>query len=446
MKKIILLLLLVPNMVMSKEVYTEYERYLNDSNELIKSSDLIKSEEIFLYNTYIEEIEERHAQINTLDDSYTINLNDYYLEERKTLEKTEYSSYYQTKCLNNYTDITDIKIIIFSSNLNLSEISYDSKNDIKVRLGIDNYNGEDKNILFDNKLYNETITMTSQSFITFRLLKTTDLDNLTLKLYFPKQGEKVINFKIILNYSNNIYGTFELNDEDKEINISFDKLYKEFLKDNNFKTENECISYYSEEIPYYKHTKISKIPLNNYIPLNDNNMFLLDDYIKKYNYYKREKLEIEDNIILENEKLDIFKYLKTTIPIDKLKIINDINYEKSGNYTIKIYYQEILLLVHPITYKTTDEEKVIVNNVENKPIKSKSKKTINTKIKEKITVQSKNKIQNKTITTNNVKKINNNIILDKKDNKKTLIIILTSLIFLLTIFEIILLYVKHKYF
>lgn len=469
MKKIILMLMLLPNLAQASVVYTEYEEYLRGTGEIIEESELIKKEEEILYNTYIEEIEERYAKKNDLDDSYIIDLNNYYLEEKNNLDKTEYEVNYQTKCFNKYENITDIKVEGFSSNLNISEISYTSKDNTSMRLNVDNFKGDSQNMLYDKKLYEESIMLSEHSTITFRLIKTTDLDNLNLKLYFPKQGKKVIDFKITLNYSNNIYGKFELDDEDTEINITFDKLYKEFLINNNFQTEDNCLSFYRELIPYYKHTKINKIVLNKYKPFNDEELFLLDDYIKLYNYYKREKIEIKDNIILEKEKMNVSKYLTTSIPLENLTIIDNINYDTSGTYLIKIYYQNSLLLEHPIIYIAKEEltannikDEINVeyeesnNNIKERVIQESEKNYRTTKKsnRKKITsikVTQSNKHMSKKRTTKNlennkINKINNNIKTKSTDNKKIVIFTISLLILLLTIFEIILLYVKHKYF
>ena len=113
-------------------------------------------------------------------------------------------------------------------------------------------------------------------------------------------------------------------------------------------------------------------------------------------------------------------------------MIDNINYEKDGIYTIDIY---IILYKKQIEYiKKNTKEKI------KKEEYITSKKTNNTK-----TI----KINNTKTTTTNIKQINNKIITKVKENKfqKTIfIIVLSTLLLILITFECILLYVKKKYY
>ena len=67
MKKIFLLILLIPNMVLASTVYTKYEPFILNTSEYLEETDILKREEVKLYNTYKEEIIEVARKIKTYD-------------------------------------------------------------------------------------------------------------------------------------------------------------------------------------------------------------------------------------------------------------------------------------------------------------------------------------------------------------------------------------------
>lgn len=444
MKKIILMLILLPNIVFANVVYTEYEEFIMGTNKYFEESDTLKREEYKLYKEYRDEKEELYAPINSLDKTYQIDLEDYYFQEEKSLEYSEYAYDYNTKCFNDQKTIQEIEITDFSENINLGEIKVTSIQQVGLRTGIYSFIGDNPYIVFDGKLYDEYVILKKDSSISIGFLTPIDLSNITIKLYLKNKNDKPISFQIKLNYSPKLYGVFELHEENNIINISFDNLYNEFINKNNFFTNNNCISYYNVNTPYYKYTKYNKIPLDTYIPFKTTNKLILSDYKTFYNYYKREKIEFVDNIILENNNFNINNYIKTsTIPIENLNVITNIDYQKSGIYTLKIYYKEKILAEKNIDYKTDRKEKE-ENIVKTTTIKTTTSKKVNATIKKKKTTKfSKQTTKEKLTLPNLLNKKNNS---KQKDNKKLLIIIITTLIILLTIFEIILLYVNQKYF
>jgi len=455
MKKIILILLLLPNIAFASVVYTEYEEYLRDSEEFINSSDTLKREEYRVYNTYFEETIEKYANLEEKLDGYVVDYNDYIIKSNIALQKSIYTKNYEMKCLDEDYLINSITLDSFSNNIKINEIEIVFKDKI-IPFGtkLTNNIGLSKN-LFDKKIDNNYVEFSQyKGSLYLGFLKSTNLNNITLKIHFPEQDLELISFslKIGTKYEQQVNINLEKN-QSNIITIHFDNNYNNFLLENNFLINDKCITYYYEEIPLYKHTKNNINILNNYKKLNNTDLFLLDDYKIKYNYYQREKIEIQDDLFLNNEIFNIEKYIiSSTIPIENLNIIHNINYNSSGTYNLEIYYKEKLIIEKPITYlkeevkKITEEKK---EEVETKEVKvSTTKKTIKKykkTTKKKITTIKK---QSKSTTKLVIKKLNNQIKLTKSNNnsKIKLIIILSSLIVALIIFEVILLYVKHKYF
>ena len=435
MKKIILFILVLPNLVFAQTLYTDFLPYLN-TTEYLEETDLIKRSEIKLYNTYIEQVEENYLSLDENQiKEYQIDYNDYIYQYTNSLENREYAYSYQTKCLNeNYTP-RSLTISNFSDNVSISEVKALSKNLNGVGISITNYSGFMSAIA--NGIINEKpIEFNKDSTINFTFFKNIAIDELQIELYLPKQNLNQLSFTITSKEGIALNAEVDLQTDNNIITINFDNNYYNFLKENSFTTSNNCISYYNLKIPLYKHYKIVNLPTNNYIPLNNFDKFILDDYQTHYYYYKREKIEIEDRISIKKEHFNLENYLiSSTIPLNELKVIDNINYEKDGIYTIDIYYQNKLLLKKQIEYiKKNTKEKI------KKEEYITSKKTNNTK-----TI----KINNTKTTTTNIKQINNKIITKVKENKfqKTIfIIVLSTLLLILITFECILLYVKKKYY
>ena len=77
MKKIILFILVLPNLVFAQTLYTDFLPYLN-TTEYLEETDLIKRSEIKLYNTYIEQVEENYLSLDENQiKEYQIDYNDY---------------------------------------------------------------------------------------------------------------------------------------------------------------------------------------------------------------------------------------------------------------------------------------------------------------------------------------------------------------------------------
>lgn len=457
MKKIILMLMLLPNIVFAEVVYTDYEEYLRDTTIELEESDTLKKEEYYIYNTYQEELEEFYAPIEEFYEGYNIDYNNSIIKEVNSLENSIYSSNYQIKCDNNNNYKVDkIKFSNFSNNLNISEIKItNDKKSIGYGFGIQNYIGN-KNFVIDKDLYGNTTTLTEETYININLYDYMNLEDIKIHLYFKEELLNETNFTLELNnYIYNIKFIIPYK-EQNHIVISFDNNYSLFLEENEFKTTEYCISYHTLKIPNYYHSKINILPLNIYKQKNDIDKFLINDYKKMHNYYKREKIEIEDNINLENEQFNIEKYINTTIPLNELNVIEKINYEQTGIYPLKIYYKNNLLIEKDINYKVnlsnteskTKEEKINIQK-NNSNTSKKTNSNITTKIKTTKRKYSKKVTTTKTTNTTTkteLLKITNKINKMEKDSKKAIIIIISILIFLLIIFEIILLYVKRKYF
>jgi hypothetical protein len=142
MKKIFLMLLLLPNIVFATTVYTDFEEYKMGTEEIIDESDTIKKEKYYLYNTYYEKIDSFYAPKENIIDGYQIDYNNYYFEEKNSLENSIYSINYQTKCFNQNYQTKSIILTGFTNELELSEINVRTSLDkTEYGIGIKNYIG-----------------------------------------------------------------------------------------------------------------------------------------------------------------------------------------------------------------------------------------------------------------------------------------------------------------
>ena len=443
MKKIILLMLLIPNIVIANTVYTEYEPFILNTTEYLEETEIIKREEVKLYNTYSEELEEKYLTIEDANQEYQIDYNDVIYEEKNSLEHSEYAYDYQTKCFNENYYTNKIFISDFSDNLIISEAKILSNRLKGVGINIENFGGFLPHIANNN--LTDIIKLNSDSILSFNLFGSTAIDDLTIKVYLPKQDLDKISFKVKLSNKELTSEVILPANVDNVITIHFDNNFYNFLKENNFSTNNTCISYYSLKIPLYKHSKINKIKLNNYISLNNKDLFLMNDYKTTYNYYKREKIEVEDNYLLNNKEFDINEYIKSsTIPLRELNIIHNINYKKAGIYNIDIYYQNNLLISKKIEYRIdTIDNFIIEPTTEKNTTKIYNKKVFKQTITKKHTIYKTTNTRTKNVnqTHKTVKSVKEN-----KYEKSILITVISSLLIFLITFECILLYVNKKYY
>jgi len=454
MKKIFLLLLLIPNIVFASETYTEYKEFIKGTNEYLEESDTLKREEYRIYNTYKEIKEEYYLPLDVDSKSYEIDYNDYTYNQKLSDQKSKNGVSYQTKCFDNNLEIKNIHLSNFINRLKISEIEINTKNDTNYMLNITHQIGK-KEYLQDKELYEnylETGSKTNIEIIFFDKIKLSDLE---IKLYMPTQKTTETTFEMIINKwldEISYMVSIKLDEETNLITITFDKEYENFLKENEFYNKNSCFSYYIEEIILYKHKKTILKPTNIYLPLNNTDNFILNDYKVKYNYYKREKIELKDFIVLKNNLFNIKDYLiSSTIPINELTIIDNIDYSKSGTYLLEIYFNNKLLIKNTINYEYAPlivDNKKETTELLNKNDDKKQKIYSTTKKIKKHNLNNKTNIKKQHVTTTKttINRLSSIYKSTKKNNKKLLIIIISCLILALTIFEIILLYVKIKYY
>lgn len=457
MKKTIILLILIPKIVLGETIYTEYEIFQTNTNEYLEETDTLKREEVTLYNTYKEELEEKYLSLeDKQSNEYNIDYTDFIYEHKNSLEHNKYSESFQTKCLNEQYTPKSLTISNFNNKFKITEVEVLSKKINGVGVGLTNYKGFMSRIV--NGIIDESpIELNNESKISFNFYNDIEIDDLQIKLYLPKQDLNNISFKISFKDGEELTSEININkNEDNIISISFDNDYYKFLEENNFNTTNTCISYYSLKIPLYKHSKLNVIPLNNYLQSDDYNLFLKNDYKIVYNYYKREKIELLDNIII-NKEFNIKDFMiSSTIPLDNLEVKHNIKYNQDGIYSISIYHKNQLLKTLNIKYvkeeakQEENQPKIIDQNTA-----SKIKTTKITTTKQVRTTKESKKIhtyivpRNIKMNTTIVKKMNNQIVTSVKENnfqKPILIASISILLILLIIFESILLYVKKKYY
>lgn len=415
MRKLFLTLLigflLLPNMVYAKTYYSEYGPWI-ETNEKVDDSELQIGKTEWKYKFYQE-------NKKYTDDYYLIgeNPNEYPYKSNNSI-KTGYSSWsteepdkkderqIETKEIYPYQNLKKISSLTLydvdgsGDKLNLTEIEVIYKNE-KIPITIDCSvcdNNFTKNIT--NEIYGERPSY---------LEKNKSLNILFNQEYSPKdlivniyisdlEGTKPTMFKIksgnnnqdeYLNVERAYWSYSSLagfyKDEiklqdyikkpfwDEQINISETKLEDEFI--NNL----DSINYYRYQDTKYLYYKIVFDYLDGYHLKMPN--YLMDENQSLPIYYKknRNKIVLKDDIIINKNYLDIDDIiLYSTVPISKLTIKNNIDFNTNGIYEINILYQD-LEITTPIKLmlKNSEEQTEQVEIINNEEQKSELKKETN---------------------------------------------------------------------
>jgi len=380
MKKLFLLffgLILTVN-VSAKTYYSDYSEYkLSDIK--IEESDIVDTKVEVKYLMYkenkIETFYPSYIEINdmTKTNETKIETSDWLDEKpneligRNIIEKQFYE--YQdikkiryvkiSNLINTKTNFDFAELIILNG---LEKIDYDIKSDY-----------EDINKIKDSDL---------ESYVTF-----SKDDEIIIDL---KQGVYIHNLKlgfhVHIDYTSDIYFTIELFGEEFEnvyaertifspLNTLEDNhamylideahfnlvnpLYEEkqlsekYVISTKFRTINLITKYKTEDL-YIKYEKIEKQYLDDYY-LEPIEGYYLDLNTKKEFYYirTRDKVEIKDNLIIDNYDTKLEDFIISTT-VDNIKITSNMNYYKNGTYDINFI----------LPFKTINE-KLKVNIAEN---------------------------------------------------------------------------------
>ena len=414
MKKIILIIFLFISFTNNVYASTYYSDYKYIGTDELKESDEIKYEEIKLYNTYTLE----YKDLGYIEDNnlYIKDENDYiekeyyideYIEENDELVVIP-SSNYQT---------CSIKINNFHLNTKISEIELiynDKKIDYKFM-----YNNISNSMNIKDNDYNTYATILSnKAYIRFETSINFSIHKLKLIIHTIEDNIDST-FDIILGYD--IY------------NVNLRNNKKHIYTFNNI----ENIDYkYLKNIKLYRHYEEVKVKNDIYVVSGDN--LLLDDYKYVKKYYKRDKLVLSDNNIINNtyNNLNSFiKYSSGDVIIDC-----NINYSKNGIYKCLYKLNDIEVIKDIIVRNNENkvEIKEDINNKDNIDI-IKNNKDIN---KIKPIIKNNTKKEEKKNESKVVYEIKNNNIKTKDKNYLDNIIKYIIILFMICI-EIIL-FIKRK--
>ena len=426
MKKIILCISLIL-FIRNVDAETFYGAYYKVDNIYNEPMDEIKIEEYKLYNTYkINFIDLGYLEENN---EYIKDDNDFIETETETTNKENSIEYINVKTSLNTKNTFLINNL--SNNLTIKEIeiyykdepinySFSNEEDF-LKLNPTAINIYDKNL--------ETVFNSPRRYI-----------NLALKL----NGTYELNqLKIIIYSTSNEETTFEFK-FNEYIPIKLNKGNKHVITFNNDESIKETTYTYKEHKKLYKHYKEEKISQNIYVKNGEN--LLLEDYKIITNYYKRDKLILSDNLIINNKFQDVENFVEYSS--GKTKINHNIDYTKNAIYKCEFILNDIKvikdILVDIPTKDTTNDikNKETINNKASTNIKLNKQNKIKTKNKKIITtkkVENKNKIkstkliQTPSTLTNNKKHENIN---------KSFIKIILIILFI--VLEIIIIYKKKK--
>lgn len=197
--------------------------------------------------------------------------------------------------------------------------------------------------------------------IIIELKEEIDINDLKIELHI-KNTETPYKLELYGEEFKNVYA-YALNNSleyiDKEYFELESPLYEEKvlseteIKKNKFNIVNLVTKYKTEDL-YIKYEKIEREYLEDYF-LEPIEGYKLDLDTKKEFYYirTRDKVEIKDNLIIDNYNTKLEDFIISTT-VDNIKITSNMNYHKNGEYDINFI----------LPFKTV-KEKLKVNILEN---------------------------------------------------------------------------------
>lgn len=336
MKKIIwcLFFLLIFFEVEAKDYYSDYSEYSDYQEEYIAKSDLVEVDTKELYHAYEEN--EVYKFLETKDGILTGNFIDEYTEWTNDINEIDLNKEYEEKTIYYYNQTNTIYNYLFIINDNDKEYvmesiyAYDSEKQIfqtkRATLRKGNYI---LLIINGRKIQNMTIDM----ILDKRNNATSELSFYLSKDQYLDVTEDVLAKRLIDTSDNNIveYEKIDL--------LDFDYLFQDSIKqstNNNFngriiKEEKQYRNHYI----YYEQKVLEKKYLDLYLENSD--VYKLDYEDKKilYRYKKRDKVSIEENIVIEEKNIFLEDYISySTIPKEDIKITSNLNLSLNGTYQI----------------------------------------------------------------------------------------------------------------
>lgn len=318
----------------AKTYYGEYGDYTKYSEEEISASDVLKVESKNFYHAYTEKIGYEY-----LEDS---------LYEKTGNFSTEYSNWYTN------ADSLDGKHLMEGCNMYTykpyKELKYFYLKNLSEKMHIDSikaYDTKTGNILMQN----DDFTMYSNDIFIFYITKEYSLANLKIHLSIDKQSFKDAKLTLSMNneddpFSNKILVQTiqdKTNKENIELSIdNFSDVEDLFL---NTTATSYCDKYVNGKIinasPIYRNIFIKyeyKVITKEYMDLyidEENANYKLDynDYKTYYRYKIRDKVVLNDNMIIENKDVDLNNFIMEST-LNDIKITSNLNLNVNGIYDI----------------------------------------------------------------------------------------------------------------
>lgn len=419
MKKIILIfLLLFSTKVKAETFYSDYSNFSEYSTGFVEKDEVTNVEEKENRKYYIEKkVESENGSFIDYEnyETYSSGVIDYKPEEKEYRVITKHdNSYYLDVPKVRYvliTNTTDFRVesiplyikgvrtfyqfrcndCFFGSYIHLSDTDY-----YKIDLG-DYYDVKDIEIGFEfegkDMEFGFTIEYLNDDFVFYRNVIKFDVLSSDISYYYSFDEKYLI--KELLNKGNKDESSTQVYVED--IKYSYvDTIYKKY---------NLVKEYVDYETDKY-------------------------DIEKLYRYQKRDKIEINDNIVLTSYKYNLNDFIKSTA---EYSVIDNIDIRKNGNYSIIINFKG-KEIKRNVTVKVKDND-IILDN-ENKLVElnnamSKKEHELKTIIEEKEKVNEEVNTLNHVIA--NSKKSDNKIIINTKTNRRLLIIFLIIILLLLVL-------------
>ncbi len=388
MKKIYLLLMLLPLKVNAHVIFSDYSLVLENSPNYLKESDTLKREEKHLYQNY--RLKKENLGYFSLSEKITGKVDyDDFLEKEIYLTKYEEGA---TGPYTNYVNNYNKKFRYLKIN------NFETKDVILNKIQIfDN----DERIYFTihqtNFLFRDTVNEESEIILDF--INSYNLDNIKIIFFINATHSENITFNF--SFTDNIDNEFvlfhanSLRNEDQEKYTVF------------FNEEKESISYFLKHEKLYNHFILKREYVDLYTEKALENHFLDKDKCKiKYDYYKRDKILINTNINDLNDPIVVYTS-------SNIKSIDNFDILKNGIQTINVCLESGYCFLKDINVDIKRRE---FRNTNLTSIK-KSEKIIINEPKENIIIKSNEKLKS------------------EKKNYKNIFISLSMLLFLLIILK-----------
>jgi len=318
----------------AKTYYGEYGDYTNYSEEKIIASDVLKVESKNFYHAYTEKISYEYLEKS--------------LYEKTGNYSTEYSNWNTNK------DLLNANYAIEGCNAYtykpFKELQYFYLKNLNEKIHVDSikvYDTKTGNIVMQN----DDFTMYNNDTFIFNITKEYSLANLKIHILIDKQNFQNVKLTLSMNNENNPFSNKILVQtiENNSININPLLVIDNFSNVEELLLNTTAISYCDKyvngkvinESPVYRNvfTKYEyKVITKEYLDLytdEETAKYKLDlnDYKTYYRYKIRDKVVLNDDMIIENKDVDLNNFIMESTLKD-IKITSNLNLNINGIYDI----------------------------------------------------------------------------------------------------------------